>query len=114
MPRFGYRSGLLGMTPTYPWRPLLRESTKRRLGGWKLANLRLLIVDPDVNYRTELRKQLVRGGIDVVGETDYGAEAVTLTQAQKPDAVAVAWQEPSARCEQTLESLSLILPSAPL
>lgn len=79
-----------------------------------MANLRLLIVDPDVNYRTELRKQLTRSGIDVVGETDYGAEAITLTQSQKPDAVAVAWQEPSARSEQTLESLSLILPGAPL
>jgi len=79
-----------------------------------LANIRLLIVDPDVNYRTDLKKQLQRAGIVVVGEADYGADALTLINAEKPDAVAVAWQEPSARPEQTLESITLSLPSAPL
>jgi pilus assembly protein CpaE len=79
-----------------------------------LANIRLLIVDPDVNYRTDLKKTLVRGGIDVIGEADYGADAATLLDTLKPDAVAVAWQDPTVRAEQTLESASQSLPAAPL
>ena len=79
-----------------------------------MANIRLLIVDPDVNYRSDLKKQLVRGGIDVVGEADYGADAATLIETLKPDAVAVAWQEPTVRAEQTLESASQSIPAAPL
>lgn len=77
-------------------------------------NLKLLIVDPDVNYRTDLRKQVARAGVDVVGEADYGASALSMAEATKPDSVLVAWQEPAARVEQTLESLSLYLPSAPI
>ena len=79
-----------------------------------MANIRLLIVDPDVNYRADLKKQLQRAGVVVVGEADYGADALTLVQIEKPDAVAVAWQDPTARPEQTLESLTLALPAAPL
>jgi pilus assembly protein CpaE len=77
-------------------------------------NLKLLLVDPDVNYRTDLKKQLSRAGFDVVGEADYGADAISLAQSTRPDAVAVSWQEPSARVEQTMESLSLTLPASPL
>lgn len=79
-----------------------------------MANIRLLLVDPDVNYRADLRKQLQRVGVEVVGEADYGADALTMAQIERPDAVAVAWQNPSMRPEQTLESLALALPSAPL
>jgi pilus assembly protein CpaE len=77
-------------------------------------NLKLLLVDPDVNYRTDLKKQLGRAGFDVVGEADYGVDAISLAQATRPDAVAITWQEPSARAEQTLESLALTLPASPL
>jgi pilus assembly protein CpaE len=77
-------------------------------------NLKLLIVDPDVNFRADLRKQLVRVGFDVVGEADYGADAISLAQQTRPDSVAVFWKEPAARAEQTLESLALMLPSSPL
>jgi chemotaxis response regulator CheB len=70
-------------------------------------NVRLLIVDPDINYRTDLKRQLSRAGVEIVGEADYGAEALTLAQTVKPDAVALAWQEPATRSEQTLESLAL-------
>ena len=79
-----------------------------------MANLRILIVDPDVNFSTELRKQLSRAGVTVLGESDYGAEALSLTRQTQPDAVLVAWQEPTARAEQTLEALSVLLPTAPL
>jgi pilus assembly protein CpaE len=79
-----------------------------------LANIRLLIVDPDINYRTDLRKTLLRAGIDVVGEADYGADALSLAQTQKPDAVAIAWHDPAARPEQTLETLTVSLPAVPL
>jgi pilus assembly protein CpaE len=79
-----------------------------------LANIRLLIVDPDINYRTDFRKTLQRAGIDVVGEADYGADALSLAQVQKPDAVAIAWHNPAARPEQTLEALSVSLAAVPL
>ncbi len=79
-----------------------------------MADIRVLLVDPDINFRTDLRKQLARAAVTVVGEADYGADAVSLAQSTKPDAVLVAWQEPTARVEQTLESLALILPAAPL
>lgn len=77
-------------------------------------SLRLLIVDPDVNLRTDLRKQMTRAGVAVIGEAGYGADAVSLAQGTRPDAVMVAWQEPTARVEQTLETLALTLPAAPL
>lgn len=79
-----------------------------------MANTRLLIVDPDVNYRTDLKKQLQRAGIDVVGEAGYGADALTLISSLRPDAIAIAWQDPTVRAEQTLESISETLPAAPL
>ena len=60
-------------------------------------SLRLLIVDPDVNFRTDLRKQMSRAGVAVIGEAGYGADAVSLAQGTRPDAVMVAWQEPTAR-----------------
>ena len=76
-----------------------------------MANIRLLIVDPDPNYRSDLRKQLQRSAIEVVGEADYGADAVSLIHARKPDAIAVAWQDPTVRAEQTLEAIGRSLPS---
>lgn len=79
-----------------------------------MANIKLLIVDPDINYRSDLRKQLVRSAIEVVGEADYGADAISLIHARRPDAVAVAWQDPAVRPEQTLEAISLALPSVAL
>lgn len=79
-----------------------------------MANIRLLIVDPDVNFRTDFKRELQRAGIIVVGEADYGADALSLITTEKPDAVAVAWQDPTARPEQTLESITQTLPAAPL
>jgi pilus assembly protein CpaE len=79
-----------------------------------MANIRLLIVDPDINFRSDLRKQLQRSSIDVVGEADFGADANSLIYSRKPDAVAVAWKEPTVRAEQTLESISRSLPSVAL
>ncbi|HEX5367963.1 MAG TPA: response regulator, partial [Dehalococcoidia bacterium] len=79
-----------------------------------MANVRLLIIDPDVNFRTDLKKQLQRAGMDVVGETDYGAAATSLTASTKPDAIVLAWQDPTARAEQTLDSVARIVPIAPL
>ena len=79
-----------------------------------MANVRILIVDPDVNYRTDLKKQLQRAGLDVIGEADYGSDALTLASDRKPDAVAIAWQDPTIRAEQTMESIGQILPSSPL
>ena len=76
-----------------------------------MANIRLLIVDPDPNYRSDLRKQLQRYAVDVVGEADYGADAVSLIHARKPDAIAIAWQEPTVRAEQTLDAVARSLPS---
>src|SRR5688572_32977924 len=79
-----------------------------------LANVRVLIVDPDVNYRTDLRKQLQRAGLDVVGEADYGADALTLASDRKRDAIAIAWQDRTIRGEQPLEPIGQLLPSSPL
>jgi pilus assembly protein CpaE len=79
-----------------------------------LANIRLLIVDPDINFRTDFKRELQRAGITVVGEADYGADALSLINSERPDAVAVAWQEPTARPEQTLESIAQTLPAAPV
>jgi pilus assembly protein CpaE len=79
-----------------------------------MANIRLLIVDPDINYRSDLRRQLQRSAIEVVGEADYGADAISLIHARKPDAVAIAWQEPTVRAEQTLDAISRSLPAVAL
>jgi pilus assembly protein CpaE len=76
-----------------------------------LANIRLLLVEPDLNFRSDFKRQLQRAAVDVVGEADYGTDAISLIHAQKPDAVAIAWQEPTVRAEQTLESVSRSFPS---
>ena len=65
-------------------------------------NLTVLLVDPDVNFRADLKKRLLRHGLNVAGEAAYGADALSMAQETKPDAIAVAWHEPSARAEQTL------------
>ena len=79
-----------------------------------MANIRLLIVDPDINFRSDLKRDLQRASVDVVGEAGYGADALSLAHALKPDAIVVAWQEPATRAEQSLESLSRGLPTTPL
>jgi pilus assembly protein CpaE len=79
-----------------------------------LANVRLLIVEPDLNFRADFRKQLQGAAVEIVGEAEYGADAVSLVHATKPDAVAISWQDPAVRAEQTIESLSRSLPSTPL
>jgi pilus assembly protein CpaE len=76
-----------------------------------MANIRLLIIDPDINFRSDLRKQLQRSAIEVVGEADYGADAISLVHARRPDAIAIAWQDPPVRPEQTVETISRTLPS---
>jgi pilus assembly protein CpaE len=76
-----------------------------------MANIRLLIIDPDINFRSDLRKQLQRSAIEVVGEADYGADAISLVHARRPDAIAIAWQDPSVRAEQTVETISRTMPA---
>ena len=55
-----------------------------------------------------------RAAIEVVGEADYGADATSMVHSRRPDAVAIAWQEPTVRAEQTLTAIARVLPAAAL
>ncbi len=64
----------------------------------------ILIVDQDVQARAELLKMLALSRFAVVGEANYGVEAVSLTQELVPDLIMVRVEEPVARPLQTVEA----------
>ncbi len=78
------------------------------------GNPRILVVDQDFETRAELQKGLVRAQFIVVGGVGYGAEALSLAAEIKPSVVLVGVEDPPARALQTIESLTELLPDAPV
>lgn len=74
----------------------------------------VLIVDPDLNSRADMKKALARGHFSLAGEAGLGIDAVTIARSTQPDVVLVAAEEPLMPCLQTVESLANALPETPV
>jgi pilus assembly protein CpaE len=75
-------------------------------------NPEVVIVDPDLDMRAELNRTLTVAQFAVVGEGDYGIEAVTVATEHTPDVFLVSMEEPVARSIQTIEMLGAAVPEA--
>jgi pilus assembly protein CpaE len=74
----------------------------------------VLIVDPDLNSRADMKKALARGHFALGGEAGLGIDAVSIARSAQPDVVLVAAEEPLMPCLQTIESLANALPETPV
>ena len=72
----------------------------------------IIIVDPDIGARSDLKHMLTAGKLAVVGEADYGIESVTTAKEHTPDIFLISMEEPVARALQTVEMLGVAAPSA--
>lgn len=70
----------------------------------------IVIVDPDLDIRSDLKHMLTLGKLAVVGAADYGIEAVTVAKEHPPDIFLVSMEEPVARALQTIEMLGAASP----
>lgn len=77
-------------------------------------NLTSLIVDPNLDSRLDISRALQSVGIDCVGETVYGTEAVFMATQQRPTVILIALENPPVRGLATLESLQQQLPDTPI
>jgi pilus assembly protein CpaE len=72
----------------------------------------IIIVDPDLDSRSDTAHMLAAGNLAVVGEADYGIEAVTVAKERPADIFLVSMEEPVARALQTIEMLSAAAPQS--
>jgi len=72
----------------------------------------IIIVDPDIGARSDLKHMLTAGKLAVVGEADYGIEAVTAAKEHTPDIFLISMEEPVARALQSVEMLGSANPRA--
>ncbi len=72
----------------------------------------IIIVDPDIGARSDLKHMLMAGKLAVVGEADYGIEAVTAAKEHSPDIFLISMEEPVARALQSVEMLGSANPRA--
>ena len=72
----------------------------------------IVVVDPDLDARSDTHHMLTVAQLTVVGEADYGIEAVTVAKEHIPDIFLVSMEEPVARAVQTIEMLTSTAPKA--
>jgi pilus assembly protein CpaE len=75
-------------------------------------NHQILLVDPDVDHRAQLKSMLGTLSAAVVGEAAYGIEAARLAAELQPDIVLVRVEEPLAVSLRTLELVQAAAPRA--
>lgn len=76
--------------------------------------LRVLIADENPDSRFEMRQAVHTAGLELIGESGYGTEAVSLAIEVGPDAILLSMEEPAARAVDTAEALATALPETPL
>jgi pilus assembly protein CpaE len=76
-------------------------------------NPEVVIVDPDLSSRSDMKRLLQLAHFEVTGEAGYGIEAVTVANEKLPDVFIVSMEEPVARALETVESLADALPHVP-
>jgi pilus assembly protein CpaE len=72
----------------------------------------IIIIDPDLDSRADLKHMLGVAKLALVGEADYGIEAATASKEHPPDVFLISMEEPSARAIQTIEMLGSAAPKA--
>ncbi len=77
-------------------------------------NPKVIIVDGNLEARSELHKMLALAHVAVLGEAGYGVDAQTLVEDAQPDVALVGVEEPVARGLQTVEALSASYPNLPI
>ncbi len=74
----------------------------------------VLIVDPDLDTRSDVKKRLTGAHFALAGESGLGIDAITTARSVQPDVILVSSEEPVAPSLQTLESLGNALPETPI
>lgn len=77
-------------------------------------NPKVIIVDGNLEARSELHKMLALAHVAVLGEAGYGVDAQTLVEDAQPDVALIGVEEPVARGLQTVEALSASYPNLPI
>src|SRR3972149_9294640 len=75
-------------------------------------NQQVLLVDPDVDHRSQLKQLLGGLAIGIVGEAAYGIEASRLAAELQPDIVLLHVEEPLALALHTLDVVQRSAPRA--
>ena len=66
-------------------------------------NPEIVTVDPDLGSRAETKRAAQLARFNVVGESGYGVEAVTVARENQCDVFLVSMEEPVALALQTIE-----------
>ena len=76
-------------------------------------NPEIVTIDPDLSSRAETKRAVQLAHFQVIGESGYGVEAVTVAKENPPDVFIVSVEEPVALALQTIEQLADACPNAP-
>jgi pilus assembly protein CpaE len=76
-------------------------------------NPEVVTIDPDLSSRAETKRAIQLAHFEIVGESGYGVEAVTVAKETPPDVFVVSVEEPVALALQTIEQLADAVPNAP-
>ena len=68
-------------------------------------NPEIVIIDPSLEVRADLTRMLDAAQFTVVGDSDYGIDAVSAAKEHPPDVFLISMEEPVARAIQTIEML---------
>ncbi|MCH7698421.1 MAG: AAA family ATPase [Chloroflexi bacterium] len=72
----------------------------------------IIVVDPDIDSRTDTAHMLEASDLTVIAESDYGIAAVAVAKESPPDVFLVSMEEPVARALQTIEMITSAAPQA--
>ncbi|MEX0786914.1 MAG: AAA family ATPase [Dehalococcoidia bacterium] len=72
----------------------------------------IIVVDPNLDERSDTAHMLSAGNLTVAGVSDYGIDAVAVVKEHPPDVILVSMEEPVARALQTIEMLGAAAPNA--
>ncbi len=73
-------------------------------------NYQVLLVDPDIDHRSQIKQHLSSLSAAVVGEAEYGIEAARLAAELQPELVLVHIEEPLALALRSLEAVQRSAP----
>lgn len=72
----------------------------------------IIVIDPDIDARSDTAHMLEASDLSVVADSDYGIDAVAVAKEHPPDVFLVSMEEPVARALQTIEMVSNAVPGA--
>ena len=72
----------------------------------------IIVVDPDMDARSDTAHMLEASDLTVVAESDHGIDAVAAAKEHPPDVFLISMEEPVARALQTIEMVTSAAPNA--